>query len=139
MTLYRDFSYQAFRFISGSTDDRPQSDNFTLKRFIDWRSRVPELRQMKMCYPTISFSRYTKSELIEFFCNLQASKRWEVLKTVPDIIVVMPADCREFKIERPKAIASRSACFGGKTVEYDVYTVVDFLGLIEKQLSVKQG
>ena len=53
------------------------------------------------------------------------------------MITVLPADCKNFKIERPKAIALRYANFGGKTVEYEVYAVTDFLELAEKQLLLK--
>lgn len=66
-------------------------------------------------------SKYTKSNLIEFFCNLPASDRKFLLEKIPDMIIALPSDCNNFKVLRPEAIAFRYANFGGKTVEYDVY------------------
>lgn len=140
MLTYRDFSYEAFRFIAGLTNDKPESDAWTLNRFIDWRSRVPELRQMKLLYPNIAIWRYKKHELIDFFCNLSANDRKKVLGMLPDMIIAMPADCKEFKLkERPRAIAQRSSSFSGNIVEYNVYSVVDFLKAVEKKESAKKS
>lgn len=125
---YREFSLCAFQFIAGVRSDRPELER--LKRFIDARSRVTELREMRQYHAVVN-SRYTKSELIEFFCNLQAFECKLLLEKLPEIITVLPADCKNFKIERPKAIAYRSGNFGGATVEYPVYTVLDFLNAIQ--------
>jgi hypothetical protein len=134
---YCDFTIQSFQFIAGLSNTRPESERFTLKYFIDGRSRASELRQMKQYFRVVN-SKYTKSELIEFFCNLPASDRKFLLEKIPDIITVLPSDCDNFKISRPQAIALRYANFGGKTVEYDVYTVIDFLKAVEQKLPVQE-
>jgi hypothetical protein len=128
-----DFSLQSFQFIAGLTNNRPESDKFIFKYFIDARSRATELHQMKQYFRTVN-SRYKKSEVIEFFCNLPASDRSFLLQKIPDMITVLPADCKNFKIERPSAIAYRYANFGGKTVEYEVYSVVNFLNTVEQKI-----
>lgn len=135
---YRDFSRQSFQFIAGLTDIRPESEQFIFKYFIDARSRTVELHQMKQYFRVVN-SRYKKGELIEFFCNLQATDRQFLVEKMPDMITVLPADCKNFKIERPQAIALRYANFGGKTVEYDVYAVVDFLNAVEQKLVVSKS
>ncbi|MBN3949380.1 MAG: hypothetical protein HWQ38_24120 [Nostoc sp. NMS7] len=130
---YRDFTIQSFRFIAGLSNACPESERYTFKYFIDGRSRASELRQMKQYFRVIN-SKYTKRELIEFFCNLPAGDRKFLLEKIPDIITVLPSDCDNFKVERPRAIALRYANFGGKTVEYDVYAVVDFLKAVEQKM-----
>lgn len=133
---YRDFSRQSFQFIAGLSDIRPES-KINFKNFIDARSRAVELHQMKQYFRVVN-SRYKKGELIEFFCNLPASDRRFLLEKIPDMITVLPADCKNFKIERPRAIATRYANFSGKTVEYEVYAVADFLKAVEQKLPVQE-
>jgi len=132
---YRDFSLKGFQFIIGQTDDRPKSERFTFKRFIDARSRAVELHQMKRYFRVVN-SKFRKGELIEFFCNLPAVDRKFLLEKIPDMITALPSDCDNLKIGRPKAIAVRYANFGGKTVEYNVYAVTDFLSVVEQSLLV---
>lgn len=55
-----------FNFIVGEEDSH--SDIPALKRFIDGRSRVTELLQMRELCPVIN-SSYKKRELVEYFCN----------------------------------------------------------------------
>lgn len=137
---YRDFSLKAFEFIAGLTDDHPElkETEFSLKRFIDARSRVVELREMRDFHAVVN-SRFTKNQYIEFFCNLQAFERRNLLAKLPDTIIALPSDCKNFKIDRPKAIALRSGNFSGKTVEFKVYAIADFLKLVKQNKELVCG
>lgn len=133
----RDFSLKAFRYIVGQTNDRPDVGGFSFDYFIDARSRVTELRKMRLYHPAVK-SGWRKKDFIIFFCSLTPKQRSRLVKDIPDMIIALPSDCKNFKIERPKGIARRSASFKGAVVEYDVYSVNDFLDKVDSKALVKQ-
>jgi hypothetical protein len=128
-----------FDFIVGNTEY--YHDTTELTRFIDKRSavggsaslsRVVDLLQMREFHAVVN-SRYSKRELVEFFCNLQPFERKRLLTECSDTIVSIPYDFKLFKLERPPHIAYRCANFSGKTVEYPVFSILSFLKLFKQE------
>jgi hypothetical protein len=115
-----------FKFIAGDNISRTELP--LIVRFIDIRSRKIELLGIREYHAVIS-PKYRKSEIIEFFCNLKPFERQKLLINCPDMIVALPSDCKLLGVARPAAIAKRSGNFSGKTVEYDVFSIVSVLEL----------
>ena len=123
---YHEFCVKAFEFIAGELSAQPESEKFDLLRFIDARSRIAELREMREFHAVVN-SRFSKRQYIQFFCDLCPFERKKLCKELPSMIIALPADCKTLKIKRPQKVAFRSGNFGGKTIEYEVYGVLDIL------------
>lgn len=123
----REWLVGCMRFVLGLSPERPER----IINFVDGRSRKVDLLQMRE-YKAVINANYTKMECCEFFCNLLDSERAKLLELFPDMITMLPSDCKDLKIERPQPVATRSNRFNGKLVEYSVYKIIDVLNAYDQ-------
>ena len=128
-TERREWLIKCMRFVMGFTPKRPQR----IINFVDGRSRKIDLLQMRE-YKAVINADYSKKECCEFFCNLYDAERNKLIGLFPDMITMLPSDCKLLKIERPVPIATRRNSFNGKSTEYFVYKVWDVYNSYEQQV-----
>jgi len=121
---------KCLNFASGNTEcDAPQD----IAHFINARSRVRELYQIKQ------LKRKMKFQAITCFINLPRPERAKLIESNEQLIIALPSDCDTLGISRPKPVRYQSSNFGGKSVEYGVFSILEVIRLWSDLETLKQG